>query len=239
MSHAKTGAERPLSPHLPIYRPMLTMLMSIAHRVSGVGNAIGFLLLAWWLVAISLGPEAYAQVADFFGSVFGRLLLFLFSWSLIHHMLGGIRHFIWDVGRGYELATIDLLSWLTIILSVVSTIIVWGIVVTQDLITTKWVYPLFYLFRRKQTGKQNFFGYFFAKMERNAKKHQPFIEKYGGWGIFLFMLIPFAVNGPLIGAIIGKLAGVRTRNILPAVVGSTAARAPRASATISSRKRSL
>lgn len=103
-----------------------------------------------------------------------------------------------------------------------SPFIVWGVVVTQDLITTMWVYPLFYLFRRKQTGKQNFFGYFFAKMERNAKRHQKFIEKWGGWGIFLFMLIPFAVNGPLIGAIIGKLAGVRTRYILPAVVGSTA-----------------
>jgi uncharacterized membrane protein len=100
-------------------------------------------------------------------------------------------------------------------------VIVFGTVFVQDLITTMWVYPLFYLFRRNQAGKQNFFGYFFAKMERNAKKHQAFIEKWGAWGIFLFMLIPFAVNGPLIGAIVGKLAGIRTRFILPAVVGST------------------
>jgi uncharacterized membrane protein len=88
-------------------------------------------------------------------------------------------------------------------------VIVWGI------------YPLFYLFRRRQTGRQTFFGYFFAKMERSAKRHQKKIEKYGGWGIFLFMLIPFAVNGSLVGAIVGKLAGVRTRYILPAVIGST------------------
>ncbi|HLE47068.1 MAG TPA: small multi-drug export protein [Candidatus Thermoplasmatota archaeon] len=101
-------------------------------------------------------------------------------------------------------------------------LIVFGVVVVQDLITTMWVYPVFYLFRKNQTGRQNFFGYFFAKMERRAKRHQAFIEKWGGWGIFLFMLVPFAVNGPLIGAIIGKLAGVRTRYILPAVVGSTA-----------------
>ncbi|MBI2076907.1 MAG: small multi-drug export protein [Euryarchaeota archaeon] len=101
-------------------------------------------------------------------------------------------------------------------------LIVFGVVVVQDLITTMWVYPVFYVFRKNQSGKQNFFGYFFAKMERRAQKHQAFIEKWGGWGIFLFMLIPFAVNGPLIGAIIGKLAGVRTRYILPAVVGSTA-----------------
>jgi uncharacterized membrane protein len=101
-------------------------------------------------------------------------------------------------------------------------LIVFGIVFIQDLVTTMWVYPLFYLFRRKQSGRQNFFGYFFDKMERNAKKHEKFIERWGAWGIFGFMLIPFAVNGPLIGAILGKLAGIRTRYILPAVVGSTA-----------------
>ena len=125
MSHAKTGAERPLSPHLQIYRPMLTMMMSIAHRISGVGNAIGFLLLVWWLVAISAGPEAYAQVSEFFGSIFGRLLLFLFSWSLIHHMLGGIRHLIWDTGAGLDKISIEVFAWATIIGSTLLTVLVW------------------------------------------------------------------------------------------------------------------
>jgi succinate dehydrogenase / fumarate reductase cytochrome b subunit len=125
MSHAKTGAERPLSPHLQIYRPMLTMLMSIAHRISGIGNAIGFLLLAWWLVAISVGPEAYAQVSEFFGSVLGRLLLFLFTWSLIHHMLGGIRHLIWDTGVGLDKTSIEVFAWATIIGSIALTVLVW------------------------------------------------------------------------------------------------------------------
>jgi succinate dehydrogenase / fumarate reductase cytochrome b subunit len=125
MSHAKTGAERPLSPHLSIYRPMLTMLMSIAHRISGIGNAIGFLLLAWWLVAISIGPEAYAQVSEFFGSVLGRLLLFLFSWSLIHHMLGGIRHLIWDTGLGLDKVSIEAFAWATIIGSITLAVLVW------------------------------------------------------------------------------------------------------------------
>jgi len=127
MSHAKTGAERPLSPHLQIYRPMLTMLMSIAHRVSGIGNAIGFLLLVWWLVAISIGPEAYAQVSQFFGSIFGRLLLFLFSWSLIHHMLGGIRHLIWDTGHGLGKVSIEVFAWATIVGSTALTVLVWVI----------------------------------------------------------------------------------------------------------------
>lgn len=100
--------------------------------------------------------------------------------------------------------------------------IVFGVVFVQDLITTMWVYPLFYLVRRHNLGRRNFAGYFFSKMERNAQKHERFIRKFGAWGVFLFMLIPFAVNGPLIGAIIGKLAGIRTRYILPAVVGATA-----------------
>lgn len=125
MSHAKSGAERPLSPHLQIYRPMLTMLMSIAHRISGVGNAVGFLLLAWWLVAISLGPDAYALVSSFFGSIPGRLLLFLFSWSLIHHMLGGIRHLIWDTGHGLDKLSIEIFAWATIIGSTLLTVLVW------------------------------------------------------------------------------------------------------------------
>ena len=67
------------------------------------GNAIGFILLAWWLVAISSGPEAYATVNDFFGSLLGRFMLFVFSWALIHHMLGGIRHL--DLGYGPPLST--------------------------------------------------------------------------------------------------------------------------------------
>jgi succinate dehydrogenase cytochrome b subunit len=125
MSKAKIGAERPLSPHLQIYRPTMTMMMSIAHRISGMANAAGFILLVWWLVAIAAGPEAYAKVATFFASIPGRLLLFLFSWSLIHHMLGGIRHLIWDTGTGLDKTSIEVLAWLTIISSTVLTILLW------------------------------------------------------------------------------------------------------------------
>lgn len=121
----KLEAERPLSPHLQIYRPMLTMMMSIAHRITGFGNAVGFALLTWWLVAISIGPDAYATVDAFFGSLIGRLLLFLFTWSLIHHMLGGIRHLIWDTGHALDKTSIEVAAWLTIISSIVLTILVW------------------------------------------------------------------------------------------------------------------
>ena len=125
MSNSKIDAQRPLSPHLQIYRPMLTMMMSIAHRISGMGNAIGFVLLTWWLVAISSGPEAYATVNDFFGSIVGRFLLFVFSWGLIHHMLGGIRHLIWDTGRRLDKVSIEIFAWGTIIGSTTLTVLLW------------------------------------------------------------------------------------------------------------------
>jgi succinate dehydrogenase / fumarate reductase, cytochrome b subunit len=125
MSKTKSGAERPLSPHLQIYRPMLTMMMSIAHRISGAANAAGFVLLAWWLIAIAAGPEAYARVSHVFASIPGRFLLFLFTWSLVHHMLGGIRHLIWDTGRGLDKTSIEVLAWLTIISSTVLTVLIW------------------------------------------------------------------------------------------------------------------
>ena len=123
----KLEAERPLSPHLQIYRPMLTMLMSIAHRITGASLAIGFALLTWWFVAVSMGPEAYACAQSFFGNLVGRALLFAFTWALIHHMLGGIRHLIWDTGAGLDTQTIEVLAQATIIGSVVLTILVWVI----------------------------------------------------------------------------------------------------------------
>jgi succinate dehydrogenase / fumarate reductase cytochrome b subunit len=119
------GGERPLSPHLQIYRPMLTMMMSIAHRISGAANAAGFVLLAWWLIAIAAGPDAYAHVSHFFAGILGRIVLFLFTWSLVHHMLGGMRHLVWDTGRALDKTSIEVLAWLTIIGSIVLTVLIW------------------------------------------------------------------------------------------------------------------
>jgi succinate dehydrogenase / fumarate reductase cytochrome b subunit len=125
MGNAKLGGERPLSPHLQIYRPMLTMLMSIAHRISGAANAAGFVLLASWLVAIAAGPDAYAQVSRLFATIPGRIVLFLFTWSLVHHMLGGMRHLVWDTGRALDKTSIEVLAWLTIIGSIALTVLIW------------------------------------------------------------------------------------------------------------------
>jgi succinate dehydrogenase / fumarate reductase cytochrome b subunit len=117
--------ERPLSPHLQVYSPLVNMVMSILHRMTGAALYFGTLLLAWWLVAAATGPEYFAYVNGIFSSWPGLLVLFGYTWALFHHMAGGLRHFIWDTGRGYDLKTIDILSWGTLAVSALATIAVW------------------------------------------------------------------------------------------------------------------
>jgi len=122
-----TGARRarPISPHLQVYKLMLTMMMSIVHRITGAALYFGILLLAWWLIAAASGPNAYANFEWFIGSLIGRLVLFGYTWALIHHMLGGIRHLIWDTGRGFEPAEREMLAVATIVGSIALTLLVW------------------------------------------------------------------------------------------------------------------
>ena len=94
--------ERPLSPHLQTYRWTLTMLLSIVHRATGIALYFGTLLLAWWLISAASGPTAYAHVQAFTSSVIGRLIVFGYTWALLHHLLSGIRHFVWDLGYGFK-----------------------------------------------------------------------------------------------------------------------------------------
>lgn len=119
------GRERPLSPHLQIYKPTLTMLMSIAHRITGAALYFGTLLLVWWLIAAAAGPNAYGAVQWFMETLVGRLILFGYTWALIHHGLGGIRHLIWDAGYGYGPTEREWLTVATLIGSVGLTIILW------------------------------------------------------------------------------------------------------------------
>jgi len=116
---------RPLSPHLTVYKMLPNMLMSGLHRITGAALYFGTLLLAWWLIAAASGPEAFNTATWFMGSPIGLLILFGYSWALLHHMLGGIRHFIWDSGRGFDLSTVDMLSWGTIIGSAGLTVLLW------------------------------------------------------------------------------------------------------------------
>ena len=117
--------QRPLSPHLGIYRFTLTMAMSIVHRITGAGLYIGVLLLAWFLIAASMDASAFATFSWFIQSIVGRILLFGFTWALLHHMLGGVRHFIWDMGHGLDHPGREYLAQATLVGGLALTIIVW------------------------------------------------------------------------------------------------------------------
>jgi succinate dehydrogenase / fumarate reductase cytochrome b subunit len=131
MAKAEAQPARPLSPHLTIFRPYVNMMMSIVHRITGVANYAGTLLIAAWLTATASGPDGFLAVNELAASPIGLAVLFGYSWSLIHHALGGIRHFIWDTGRGFELATIRAMSWATVIGSVTLTLVIWFIGLTK------------------------------------------------------------------------------------------------------------
>jgi len=120
-------AGRPLSPHLQIYRGGLTMMMSIVHRITGVALYAGTLLLVWWLTAAATSDPYFDMVQAVFGSLIGKLVLFGFTWALIHHTLGGIRHLVWDVGHGFDLGDVERSARLTLAASVILTIAVWAI----------------------------------------------------------------------------------------------------------------
>lgn len=124
-SNAPIKPKRPLSPHLQIYHLHINMVMSIVHRITGGALYVGTLGLAWWLFAAAHGPEYYAYVTSWFATWPGQLILFGYTWAFMHHMFGGIRHFIWDFGVGYDLKTVDLLSWGTLVLSVLATTVIW------------------------------------------------------------------------------------------------------------------
>ena len=136
MAEAKARIERPLSPHLQIYRWTWTMAMSIVHRVTGVALYAGALLLAGWLLALASGPHAYDGVARFFGSVIGRLILFGYTWALMHHLLGGVRHLVWDFGYGMEPGTRMDMARFTLIGSVIGRLIlfVYTFILMQHLV---------------------------------------------------------------------------------------------------------
>jgi len=116
---------RPLSPHLQIYRPMLTMMMSIMHRITGVGLYFGIILLIWWLTAAAISADYFALTQTIFGHWLSKLVLFGFTWALLHHMLGGLRHLLWDTGHGFKLTTVEWLARLNIALSILLTLALW------------------------------------------------------------------------------------------------------------------
>ena len=126
-SAPKALRARPLSPHLGVYRLTLTMAMSGAHRITGMALYLGVLLLAWFLVAAATDAAAFATFSGFLQSILGQLILFGFTWSLFHHMLGGVRHALWDVGYGLDDPEREWLAWGTLIGGLALTILVWAL----------------------------------------------------------------------------------------------------------------
>lgn len=122
---------RPLSPHLQVYRPQLTSVLSILHRATGVALSVGTLLLVYWLVAAALGPQHYATAQHILGSWFGLLLLFLWSWALFYHLSNGIRHLFWDAGQGFELPTVYQSGYVVVASSLALTVLAWVVAFSQ------------------------------------------------------------------------------------------------------------
>ena len=119
--------QRPLSPHLQVYKWPVSMALSIGHRISGVGLAIGTLLMTWWLVAAALSDGAFAAVQGVLSSVIGVLALMAWTAALIFHLFSGIRHLMWDIGVGFDDRSYRTSGWTVVVAVVAATLIVWAV----------------------------------------------------------------------------------------------------------------
>ena len=115
---------RPVSPHLQIYKLTVSMIMSVAHRLSGLALYFGVSFLFIWFLSIIFGPEAYDRFSGILSTNLLQAVFFFFTWAFFHHLFGGIRHFIWDLGYGFGLRSVDFLAIMTFVLSLLSTILI-------------------------------------------------------------------------------------------------------------------
>ena len=117
--------ERPISPHLQVYKPQITSILSIFHRITGVALSLGMILLVGWIFALSLGETFFGYYSLFLKSWFGTLILFGFTFALNYHFCNGIRHLFWDAGYGYEIQTVHKSGWAVLVASSIITILIW------------------------------------------------------------------------------------------------------------------
>lgn len=116
---------RPLSPHLQIYKLPLPALMSIMHRATGAFLTIGTILLSLWIISLANGADEFASVQSFIGSIFGQLLLLGWTFSLFYHLCNGVRHLYWDMGKGFEMESVYTSGYVTIAVAAILTVLVW------------------------------------------------------------------------------------------------------------------
>lgn len=120
--------KRPLSPHLQVYRPQITSVLSISHRISGIVNALVALGIAVMLISVAAGPEAYGRFTAVAGSVPGKIALFLFTLSICYHLFNGIRHLFWDAGKGFDMPKVYASGYAVIALAILSALGIWAVV---------------------------------------------------------------------------------------------------------------
>ncbi len=116
---------RPLSPHISIYRWPITMVLSILHRATGIAMSVGLIVLVAWLFDAASGPEAYAVFQSAMGSLLGKLLLIGWSLAFFYHLSNGVRHLLWDTGRGMEKDQANRSSWVVLVGTLVLTALFW------------------------------------------------------------------------------------------------------------------
>lgn len=119
--------QRPLSPHLQIYKPQLTSVLSILHRITGILLTFSLVLLTYWLFALANGESSYTGIQSLLTSRLGTLILFILSWILFYHLFNGVRHLLWDVGIGLELKTSYLSGYIVVAASLLTTLLLWVI----------------------------------------------------------------------------------------------------------------
>ncbi|MGU3573971.1 succinate dehydrogenase, cytochrome b556 subunit [Brucellaceae bacterium C25G] len=125
MTQTTTTRQRPLSPHLSVYRWTITMAMSTLHRITGIALYGGTVLFTVWVLSAAISEDFFNLVSVVYGSIIGQLILFGFTWALLHHMAGGVRHFIWDMGAAMDKHTASKIAWATLIISLSATVLVW------------------------------------------------------------------------------------------------------------------
>ena len=121
---------RPLSPHLQVYKPQLTSVLSITHRGTGIALAVGTIVLMYWLLSLAAGPEAYDSSRAVLSSVVGQIILFAFTFSFCYHLCNGVRHLFWDVGIGFEMESVYASGKAVVVVNIIMTVLAWAIAKT-------------------------------------------------------------------------------------------------------------
>ena len=129
MSSPAPQVNRPLSPFMigPYYKPQLTSMLSIVHRICGVGLSVGSVLLVAWFVSLANGPWSYAAFARHVDAWYGQVLLLGWSWALLYHLCNGVRHLAWDLGYGYSIAAVYRSGYIMVATSLLLTLSAWGV----------------------------------------------------------------------------------------------------------------